>query len=263
MTDIGTQLDQMRAQAPLVQNITNFVSMNVMANVLLAAGAAPAMVHARQEAAEFARLASALNINIGTLSPEWVLSMEAAIGAARAAETPWVLDPVAAGATSYRREISGRLLALTPDVIRGNASEILALAGQGGAGRGVDAADGVSAAETAAAMLAEQTGGIVIASGPVDFITDGTRGARVRNGHPLMPQVTALGCSLSALVAAFVAAAPNRFDAAVAAMAFYGVTGERAGALATGPGSFAMAFLDALAAVDAADLRDRAQVEWL
>ncbi|WP_095589361.1 hydroxyethylthiazole kinase [Actibacterium ureilyticum] len=253
----------MRAAAPLVQNITNYVSMNVMANVLLAAGAAPAMVHARQEAAEFAGLAGALNVNIGTLSPDWVLAMEAAAKAARDAGTPWGLDPVAAGATGYRREVSARLLALGPDVIRGNASEILALAGDGGAGRGVDAGDPVAAAEAAARALALRTGGVVIASGAVDFVTDGTRAARVSNGHALMARVTALGCSLSALVMAFVAAGDDPFDAAVAALAYYGLAGERAAEAARGPGSFAVGFLDALAAIDAVDLRADARVELL
>lgn len=263
MTDYGTQLDQMRGATPLVHNITNYVSMNVMANVLLAAGAAPAMVHARQEAAEFAGIASAVNINIGTLSPEWVLAMEAAANAAKASGTPWGLDPVAAGATGYRREVSARLLAIQPDVIRGNASEIMALAGVGGAARGVDAADPVAAAEAAARGLAQQTGGVVIASGAVDFITDGTRAARVSNGHALMPQVTALGCSLSALLMAFVAANEDAFNACVAGMAYYGLAGERAGDMAKGPGSFAVAFLDALAAIDAVDLRAGARVEML
>lgn len=254
MSQIETYLADMRARQPLVQCITNFVSMNVMANVLLASGAAPAMVHAEPEAAEFAGIASALVINIGTLSPDWVASMRKAAHAARAAGTPWVLDPVAVGATAYRREVGAELLALRPDVIRGNASEIMALAGQGGAAQGVDAADGVEAAETAARDLARACGGVVIASGPVDFVTDGTRVARIANGHELMPRVTALGCALSGVVAGFVAGAEDRFMAATAALAFYGLAGERAGTVAGGPGSFAAIFLDALAKLAPEDL---------
>lgn len=245
MEDPGLYLRRMRATAPLVQNITNFVAMNTMANVMLAVGASPAMVHAREEAAEFAGLAGALTVNIGTPDPAWAEAMAEAASAMRAAGRPWVLDPVAAGATGFRREISARLLDLGPSVVRGNASEILALAGPGGEGRGVDAADSVAAAEAAARALAGRTGGIVAVSGPVDFVTDGGRAFRVANGHALMPRVTALGCSLNGVVAAFCVGQPL-FEATVAAMACYGLAGETAAAAAQGPGSFQAAFLDAL-----------------
>lgn len=119
----GRHLERMRAAAPLVQNITNFVAMNVMANVLLAVGASPAMVHAREEAAEFAGLAQALAVNIGTPDPAWADAMAEAASVMAAAGRPWVFDPVGAGATRFRRDISARLLDLGPAVIRGNASE--------------------------------------------------------------------------------------------------------------------------------------------
>ena len=194
MINPGIHLAQMRADAPLVQNITNYVAMNVMANVMLAAGASPAMVHAPEEVQEFAAIASALTINIGTLSAPWVEAMALAAQAARAAGRPWVLDPVAVGATGFRRKAGARLLALGPTVIRGNASEILALAGATAAGKGADAADEVAAAEAAATRLAKDNGLVVAVTGPVDFVTDGTRAARIANGHPMMPKITALGC---------------------------------------------------------------------
>lgn len=244
----GSYLAQMRQTAPLVHNITNYVAMNVMANVLLAAGASPAMVHAREEAAEFAGLAQAVSLNIGTVSPPWAEAMEATAQAAAAQEVPWVLDPVAVGATAYRRALGARLLALRPTVIRGNASEILALAGTTAAGKGADATETVATAEEAARALARTSGAVVAVTGPVDFVTDGARAARIANGHALMPRVTALGCSLTGIVAAFVAGQP-RFEATVAALAYYGLAGERAGAGAQGPGSFQPAFLDALSAV--------------
>ncbi len=256
----GARLEAMRRTAPLVHNITNYVAMERMADVLLAAGAAPAMIHAREEAAEFAAIASALTVNIGTLSPPWVEAMAEAAAAARAAGTPWALDPVAAGATAYRRETAARLLALKPDAVRGNASEILALAGGGGAGRGVDAGDEVAAAEAAARALAEETGGVVAVTGPVDFVTDGARAFRIANGHPTMPRLTALGCSLTGVVAAFLAAGGDRLEAAAAALAYYGLAGEIAGKAAEGPGSFAWRFLDALAALDGAALDAGAKV---
>lgn len=261
MTDPAKSLDAMRAAAPLVHNIANYVSMNVMANVLLAAGAAPAMIHARREAAEFAAIASALTVNIGTLSPEWVAAMTEAAGAAQAAGTPWVLDPVAAGATAYRREVSAALLALKPDIVRGNASEVIALSGAAGAGRGVDSGDEVAAAEAAARAVAEATGGVVAVTGAVDFVTDGARALRVANGAPEMTRVTALGCSLTGIVAAFAAAGGDRLEATAAALAYYGLAGERAAAHTAGPGSFAVAFLDELAAVDGAALAEGARID--
>lgn len=259
MTETATYLQQMRTTAPLIHNITNYVAMNIMANVLLSVGASPAMVHAREEVAEFAGLAQALSVNIGTLAPPWAEAMEIAAHTMDAAGRPWVLDPVGVGATQFRQEVCARLLTLRPSVIRGNASEILALAGYGGEGRGADAADPVAAAETAARDLARQTGAVVAVSGPVDFVTDGVSAYRVSNGHALMPCVTALGCSLNGVIAAFLVG-QDRLGATVAAMAYYGLAGERAAKGAAGPGSFQTAFLDALHALTPDDLRDGARV---
>ncbi len=143
----GQLLTGMRAKNPLVQNITNFVAMNIAANVMLAAGASPAMVHTKEEAGEFARIAAALTINIGTLSPDFLAGMKAAAAAASEAGKPWVLDPVAHYATSYRRAALAELMELKPTVIRGNASEIIALSGSQSSGHGVDSGDSVAAAE--------------------------------------------------------------------------------------------------------------------
>ncbi len=238
-------LQTMCAARPLVQNITNYVAMNVMANVLLAAGASPAMVHAREEAAEFAVIAQALTVNIGTADPTWIAAMEDAVTVMNQHNKPWVLDPVAAGATAFRRDATARLLALKPTVIRGNASEILALAGQIAGGRGADTGDTVEAAHDAAQSLARKTGGVVAVTGAVDFITDGTQALQVANGDPLMPKVTALGCALTGVVGAFCVGQPP-LDATVAALAYYGLAGEIAAKSANGPGSFQPHFLDAL-----------------
>ncbi|MFG6176515.1 hydroxyethylthiazole kinase [Halomonas sp. THAF12] len=248
--DYASHLARVRATTPLIHNITNHVAMNTMANVLLALGASPAMVHAREEAAEFAALAGALTLNIGTLSPHWLDAMDDAARAAIAAGTPWVLDPVAVGATRFRREAGARLLALGPTAIRGNASEILALARQGGGGRGVDSTDTAASAERAAVTLARDSGAVVAVTGEVDLVTDGRRLARVAGGHALMPRVTTLGCALTGVVGAFLADAEDPFEATVAALAAYAAAGETAGDTATGPGSFAVAFLDALYALD-------------
>lgn len=259
MSEWGTYLSAMRAKAPLVQNITNYVSMNVMANVLLASGCSPAMVHAEEEAAEFAGFASALTINIGTLSTPWVASMLSAANAANKVGTPWILDPVAAGATGFRRETAAKLLSLKPSVIRGNASEIMALSGMVATGKGVDSADSVEAAKEAAKALALSQGAVVAVTGEEDFVTDGETSYLIANGHSMMPQVTALGCSLTGVVAAFVVDQPH-LEATTAAIAYYGLAGERVAATTKGPGSFAAAFLDALYQIDEAVLTDGAKV---
>jgi len=259
MADAGTSLAKMRATAPLVHLITNFVAMNIAANVTLAAGASPAMVHAREEVVEFAGLAQALSVNIGTLDAAWAEAMEMAAQAMAANSRPWVLDPVGVGATQFRRNVCSRLIALRPTVIRGNASEILALAGLGGAGRGADSADPVTAAEASARDLAARCGAVVAVSGPVDYVTDGVHSFRVANGDALMPRVTALGCSLNGVIAAFLVGQPA-LSATVAALAYFGQAGERAAQGANGPGSFQVAFLDALYTLSPQDVTSGARV---
>lgn len=251
----GALLAEMRARTPLVQCITNFVAMNIAANALLAAGASPAMVHDQRESGEFAAIAGALTINIGTLSPEWLGGMRAAAEAANAAGRPWVLDPVACFATDFRRRAAAGLMELGPAIVRGNASEILALGGGAGQGRGADSTDPVAAAEGVAVALARASGAVVAVTGEVDFVTDGARAARVHGGSALMPRVTALGCALTCLVGAFAAARPAApFEATLAALATFAAAGEAAGRRAEGPGSFGWRFLDALAAVTPGEL---------
>ncbi|NZD49905.1 hydroxyethylthiazole kinase [Rhizobium leguminosarum] len=260
-TTPGAMLKAMREKPPLVQCITNYVAMNIAANVLLAAGASPAMVHAAEEAGEFAAIASAVTVNIGTLSTQWIDGMQAAAKAATSAGKPWVLDPVAHYATAFRRNAVAELLALKPTIIRGNASEIIALAGGESRGQGVDSRDPVEQAEGSARWLAERQRAVVAVTGAVDFVTDGERAVRIEGGSALMPQVTALGCSLTCLVGAFAATAPEDiFDATVAALATFAIAGEEAALGAAGPGSFSWRFLDALAALDAETLDARARI---
>ncbi len=260
----GQLLSAMRAKNPLVQNITNFVAMNIAANVMLAAGASPAMVHTSEESGDFARIASAVTINIGTLSPDFLCGMKEAAKAAREANTPWVLDPVAHFATAYRRNAVAELLVLRPTIVRGNASEIMALLGVNSRGQGVDSGDSVLAAEEAARALAERNACVVAVTGEVDFVTDGRRSARVEGGSALMPRVTALGCSLTCLVGAYVGASPDKaFEATVAALAMFAVAGEEAAKGSQGPGSFSPLFLDQLAALTPEELDGKARVTTL
>ena len=247
-------LEKVRSQAPLVQCITNSVVVNFTANVLLALGSAPAMVDIPGEAGAFARISSGLLVNLGTPTTEQRGAMLEAVSAANDAATPWVLDPVAVGFLPVRTPLAFALRDLRPTVVRGNASEIIALAGTGTGGRGVDASHEVDAALAAADLLAGITGGVIAVSGPVDIITDGRERVRIHNGHPLMTQVTGGGCALGAVMAAFASVDDDRFATTVAAATVYTVAAERAAEAAAGPGSFAVAFVDALASVSTEDI---------
>ncbi|MGW3247426.1 hydroxyethylthiazole kinase [Streptomyces sp. NPDC001070] len=253
-------LSRVRAHSPLVQCLTNSVVTGFTANVLLALGASPAMVDIPGEAGPFAQVASGVLVNLGTPHAEQRAAMIEAAQAAASAGTAWVLDPVAVGALPVRTALARELLELRPTVVRGNASEIIALAGAGGGGRGVDSSDGVEAAEETARRLAGATGGVVAVSGPVDFITDGVRTARIANGDALLTRVTGGGCALGAVMAAYAAVDGDRFASTVAAVTAYTVAAELAAKEASGPGSFAVAFLDALAALRESDIAVRAAV---
>ncbi|QDE35305.1 hydroxyethylthiazole kinase [Microbacterium foliorum] len=258
-------LSVLRERPPLTHCITNSVVTGFTANVLLALGAAPAMVDIVGESGLFAGVASGLLINLGTPTPEQrAASLEAVDGAATAG-TPWVLDPVAIGALPVRTALAHELTASRPTAIRGNASEILALAGLSAGGRGVDATDSTDAAEEAALALAARHGSVVAVSGPVDLITDGLRVVRIANGHEMLTRVTGGGCALGAVMAAFLGSArESRTDpltAVASASLIYTVAAEHAAARAAGPGSFAVALLDALAAITSEQVAAAARVE--
>lgn len=261
----GALLDQMRAARPLVQNITNYVSMDIAANALLAVGASPAMVHAPEESPQFVALASALVVNIGTLSAATARSAQVATASARQLGRPWLFDPVGVGATDYRNDVAMELMENRPTILRGNASEIMAVARLAGlttasaAPRGVDSANTTSEAEQLCVELASRAGCTVVATGEIDVATDGKTLVRLGNGSPLMTRVTALGCSLSSVMGAFMAVAPP-LEAAVAALAVYGVAGDMAAETTERPGSFRVAFIDALDAITATDISTRLKV---
>ena len=240
-------LARLRAATPLVQNITNYVVMNNTANALLAIGASPAMVHAREEIAEFAAISAALVVNIGTLSPPWVLSMLKAVGHFGTQKKPIVLDPVGAGATTFRTTTAIDLLETGHiSIVRGNAAEIMALAGHTGAGRGVDSLSKTNEAEDAAKFLASKYNVTVCVSGEVDMILNQGTKYNVVGGHPIMTKVTGMGCTASAICAAFAAIEPDFARAASHAMATMAIAAEQAAKQAAGPGSFQMHFIDAL-----------------
>lgn len=247
--EIVEDLAALRREAPLTHCITNLVADNFTANALLAVGASPAMVIASEEAGGFAAIAHALLINVGTITPADAQAMQLAAAAVRAAGRPWVLDPVGAGALPYRTGVVAELLRHRPAIIRGNASEILAVAGTAGGGKGVESTTGSAEALPRARELAARIGAVVAVSGATDYVTDGNEVVAVRGGNVLATRVTATGCALGAVMAAFAGVVKSPLRAAVAASVLFKVAAERAARAASGPGSFAVAFLDQLSLV--------------
>src|SRR6185503_5946021 len=258
----GSDLAAIRERKPLVHQITNYVVMNETANATLALGALPVMAHAREEVEEMAALAGALVLNIGTLSPPWVDAMLAAGRAANAAGVPVVLDPVGAGATSYRTETARQLLhELDIAVVRGNAAEIATLAGREAEIRGVES---IGASDTAAELAREAArdlGVVAAVTGAADHVSDGETNLGVANGDPLLARITGSGCIATAITGSFLAVRPDApLVAAAEALVALGVAGEDAARDAKGPGSFHAALYDALDGLDPQTLDGRARL---
>jgi hydroxyethylthiazole kinase len=247
-----------RQLSPVVHNITNYVVMNTTANALLAIGASPVMAHAEEEMVDMVGIASALVINIGTLSGAWVTAMFKAMEQAAKRGIPIVLDPVGAGATPYRtRTVLDLLAATRPSIIRGNASEIMALCGDGATTKGVDSTEASRDAVDAAQRLHDRFGAVICISGETDYVVGGQGVFKVRNGHRMMTRVTGLGCTATALCGAFAAVTPDQALAAAQAMVVMGIAGEIAAEKAEGPGTLQLHFLDALYQLTEHDLAQR------
>ena len=254
-------LSRVREVRPLVHHITNYVTVNDCANVTLSVGAAPVMADAPEEVAEMAGMADSLVLNIGTLSSTQVEAMLLAGQAANERGIPIVLDPVGAGATAFRTTTTLRLLeGLEIAVLKGNAGEIGTIAGMEARVRGVDSAGLTGDPAEACSRLATRLGCVVAMSGPVDVVSDGNRVAFVENGHPVMGTVSGTGCMASSVTGAFAAVADDRFATTVAALAAFGLAGERAAERAAGPGSFRPGLLDALAGMEPAALGAEARI---
>lgn len=228
-------LENVRSSCPLIHNITNYVTVNDCANILLACGASPIMADDVDEAEEITAACGGTNINIGTLNQRTIPAMRKAGQKANALGHPVVLDPVGAGASRLRTDTAHRLMEeIHFSVIRGNVSEIKTLANGRGTTKGVDAdvTDTVTEevlpeAVDFAKAFARHTGAVIAISGAIDIVADGDRAYCVYNGHPMMSSITGTGCQLSALVAAYVTANPNRrLEAAVAAVCAMGICGE-------------------------------------
>ena len=258
----GDSLRRLRDTKPLVHQITNYVVMNETANATLALGALPVMAHALEEVEEMAAIAGALVLNIGTLSPPWIEAMLLAGRTANEVGVPVVLDPVGAGATTYRTETAKRILdEIDVAVLRGNAGEIATLVGVEAEVRGVESIDAGANAADLASESARRLGLVASVTGAVDHVSDGETVIAIANGDPLMAAITGTGCMSSALTGCFLAVnrdAPLR--AAAEALVAFGVAGEDAAKGAKGPGSFHVALYDALAALDPETLDGRAHL---
>lgn len=265
-------IDEVRAKKPLIHQITNYVTVNDCANITLASGASPVMADDIREVEEIVTISSALVLNIGTLNERTVTSMLAAGKAANKKGIPVILDPVGAGASRLRTETAKRLIEeVKISVIRGNISEIKTLLGEGGNTRGVDADDqdalGEDAVETGkriAAALARKTGSVVAITGVIDAVSDGGRIFLIRNGHPMMADVTGTGCMSTALVGSFCGALEDQTEATAAAIAAMGLAGELAyesvKKSGLGTGSYRTLIIDAISRMTDQTLKDGGKI---
>ena len=256
-------VNKVKAANPMAGSITNSVTINFVANAQLAVGGSAAMVYLPDEGEFIATAGGATYINVGTLTPIYEETLPRTAKALFEAKKPWVLDPVAIGIGELRTKLLLGFKEYKPSVIRGNASEVIALAGlwglEGGtdqsAVRGVDSTDTVNAAREAAVALAKYTGGAVAVSGKTDLVTDGETVVYSYGGSHFMEKITGSGCSLGG-VAAVYATAASPFIAALTASAVYNLAGKRAELRACAPGSFQTAFLDELYIATAEEIAD-------
>lgn len=258
-TGIALAIEAMRTRQPLVHGATGSVTRSLVADGLLAAGARPMLTESLEEAPTLVTVADALLVNLGSLSSDGMRGFVPTARAAAEHSIPWVLDPTAIGLAPVRTPMSLDLLTLRPTVVRGNASELLTLAGSATGGRGADSTASADDAVAAARLLAGQHDCVIAVSGAVDAITDGTRTVRVASGSRQLTRITGAGCLLGALTAAHVVGA-SPFVGAVAATALLTVASERVGHLR--PGSFRVALLDALDEVGADEVAAEVQLSW-
>ena len=238
---------KIKEEKPLILNISNDVTMDFIANGLLSLGASPVMSKAQQEIDDLLQLVNSVVINLGTLDEKFIALCEYVCGVANQLKKPIVLDPVGAGASHYRTNTSFNLINnYSIAIIRGNASEIMSLAGVSVKTKGVDSTIQSDLALESAQRLSTHYDAAIVVSGKTDIIVDVNHIRQFTYGSPLMPQITGTGCLLSAVVGAFHAVEKNRFEAGVLATAFYGICGEKAAKAVQGPASFKIKFLDEL-----------------
>lgn len=260
---LGSVLEKVREQNPLVHNITNVVVTNFTANGLLALGASPVMAYAKEEVADMARIAGALVLNMGTLDETVVHAMHVAGRSANAHQVPVVFDPVGAGATPYRTETARRMMdEVKVSILRGNAAEVANVIGEAWTIKGVDAGDGAGDAAALAVKASQALGCVVVITGKDDYVSDGTVTYKISNGTPILTKVTGTGCLLTSVIGAFAAVEKDLVGAAVAALAYYGVAAEEAQNVAghSSPGTFQIELLNQLHSISGADVEEEAVV---
>jgi hydroxyethylthiazole kinase len=256
--NIFALLERVRTQSPVVHHLTNWVTIYDCAQVVKALGASPVMAHAREEVEEMAGIASALVLNIGTLTVEMVEAMKLAARSANARGIPVILDACGAGATSFRDRKCFELLDEGRiDLIKGNASEVARISGAQVRTRGVDAAAVDLDLVEVARSLARRRQATVVITGPEDLVVDGSRRFVVSNGHPIMSRVVGTGCLAASVIGAFAAVEPDLALAAAAGLVCFNVAAEIAAALSPGPGTFKVNLFDCLD-----NLNEAALVRW-
>ncbi|MBA2657799.1 MAG: hydroxyethylthiazole kinase [Tatlockia sp.] len=243
--ELESQVSSLRQIKPLVLCLTNFVTMDLVANSLYALGASPLMSQSRDELEELVSISQAAYINIGTLDHDFCERALLTVQLAKSQNKPVILDPVGAGASRLRTEAAKALLPFV-SIVRANASEILALADNRRETKGVEATHSVNQAASAAKSWAASTTKIAVVSGPVDLVTDGNQALNLPYGSYLMPLITGMGCTLSAVIAAFAALNPNPFQAAFMATAYFGLCGQQTDRQTQELGSFKEFFINAL-----------------
>lgn len=238
-------IERIHQERPLIHNITNMVAMNDSANIILAVGGLPIMAHAQEEVGEMVKAASALVLNIGTLTPEQIESMIIAGKVANSLKIPVILDPVGAGATNFRTESALRLQEkIKINIVRGNFAEISILAGLKGNIKGVESIGTEKNSVEIACSLARKYNQVAIITGKQDVVTDGKTVIEIDNGSPMLGTITATGCMVTSLIATFAAVDEDYLLASTGALVCFGLAGERAEVKAQGPGSFKVNLFD-------------------
>jgi hydroxyethylthiazole kinase len=260
--ETGRILKKIKKTKPLIHHITNWVTIYDCANIVKALGASPVMAHAGEEAADMARMAQAVVLNIGTLTEEVVRSMILAGKAANKKKIPVVLDVCGAGATKFRDDKCAEILgSVKVGIIKGNASEVARIAGENVATKGVDAADVGKDLVKLAKALAKARGCAVVITGKEDIVTDGKKTLLVKNGHEMMSCVVGTGCMAASLIGTFAAVDKDPVEAAAAALAVFGVAGELAARISKGPASFKEKLFDIISVIEGKTMRNMQRVE--
>jgi hydroxyethylthiazole kinase len=255
-------LEKIRRQQPVVHHLTNWVTIYDCAQIVKALGASPVMAHAPQEVEDMTQIASALVLNIGTLTVDFVEAMKLAANSANQRVIPVILDACGAGATRLRdRQCLELLDSVRIDIIKGNASEVARLAGETVLTKGVDAGEVGGNVTRLAQALARRRETIVVVTGEVDLVTDGKQTWRVKNGHPMMTRVVGTGCMAASVIGTFAAVEPDLAFAAASGLACYGIAAELAAAPSIGPAAFKARLVDCLYALDRATTEARLRVD--